>query len=345
MPSIARLNAFQCGIFQKFFSLAVYVICFFAITHIANWLETRRFTNTAKKALRDGVITQDNFSKFLEVIASADSTDIYLVLTLAAILSCIAWFIIRFTGKLNWTFVTILPKAVEFRAAMTELGVPEPFEQVDFVRKHELPVFIARTPFHAGEKEKTEIEAHLYVFGRNPAMSARDIFERNIGRRTLCLDIDDYENIRQKVRTPPTANEFVLLTEKSKELESITAESSRQKVEIARLMKENSTLQTQFNTMKAREGKGYKALRDAFPLWQVVVPMIVSMKAEGKLGQYTRPVIQDAFKQEMERHPELQNDVRGVLGNSDDALPKWFVEVVRLELGNLASKGGRSPKA
>jgi hypothetical protein len=344
MPSMTRLNAFQRGIFQKFFSIAVYVICLLAIARIADWFETIHFTNTAKKALRDGVITQDIFSKFLEVIASADST-IYLILSVAVMAACIAWPIIKLSGKLNWTFVTTLPKAVEFRAAMTELGVPEPFEQVDFVRKHELPVFIARTPFRAEENEKTEIEAHLYVFGRNLAMSARDVFERNIGRRTLCLDIDDYENIRQKVRTPISANEFALLAEKDKELESITAESLRQKADITRLMDENKALQTQFNAMKAREGKGIKELRDAFPLWQVAVPMITRMKAEGRPGQYTRPMIQEAFSKELEQHPELREAVHATLDSDEVKLPDWFVDATRLALGNLASKGGRSPKA
>jgi hypothetical protein len=140
----------------------------------------------------------------LEIISSVDSIDIYSVLLYTAICISLAWFLLRLTGKLNWAFTTVLPKALEFRAALIELNVHEPFDQVGFVRKHELPVFIACTPFHMDEREKTNVEAHLYVFGNIPAMSARDIFERNIGKRTLCLDAEDYETIFQKTRSRMT---------------------------------------------------------------------------------------------------------------------------------------------
>jgi hypothetical protein len=338
MPSMARLTALQRGRLQNYFSRFIYAILFFAVCYIVNWFDIWRFTNIAKKALHIKTITRDEFSKFSGLINSVDSVDICFVLLVAVICIFIAWRILLLTGKLNWTFTTVLPKAVEFRIALIELNVPDPYEQVDFVRKHELPVFIARIPFRMEEREKKNVEAHFYVFGNTLGMSARDVFERNIGKRTLCVDAEDYEFILQKMRCRMTVNADPLLAEKKRELDSVREESLRQKGDITRLTEQNRDLQTKLSMAEARKGKGVKELRDAFPLWQVAVPMIERLKSEGRPGQYTRPLIQQAFDNELAQHPELQQTVRALLGSDDCILPDWFMEAVRCELGNLVNK-------
>jgi hypothetical protein len=59
----------------------------------------------------------------------------------------------RWAAKRNWSWPVTLPKAVEFRSAMEQLGIADPTDRIAFVRKHKLPVFIALSPL-IGKQER-----------------------------------------------------------------------------------------------------------------------------------------------------------------------------------------------
>jgi hypothetical protein len=321
----------------------MYLVCVGCAAFFFDWLEKMRFLGVAQKAQLLKIIDPKDLPRLRGLIESVDSNGIFSIIFIAAICTLMIWFALRLSTKLNWAWATTLPKAVSFSSAMNKIGIVDPFEQIDFVRKHKLPVYIALSPVLS--EEQKDVRAKLYVFAHHDTIYDQNVFTNNIGRRTLCLDAEDYESIAKDGKQRFSLAESALLMEKDKELESVNAESLRQKTDIVRLTKANEDLQKQLHTSKAREGKGIKEIRESFPLWQAAVPMIARLKSEGRPGEYTRPLIQQAFDNELAQHPELQQTVRVLLGSDDCILPDWFMEAVRRELGNLVNKKGGNLKA
>ena len=197
MPSYVRLNIFQRGIFQKIFSFCVFCLCVTLWAYLLNIRIKSRFVDALKDAVAQEIITREVARKFLSLILSID--EYFVVQILLGICACaiITLLTVRLSGKMNWAWPTILQTAVEFRSAMHALGVIGSDAQIDLVKKHRLLVYIAASPLPIGESAKT-VKASLYVFAAHDDISDKSIFERNIGKGTLCLDAEDYELVVQK---------------------------------------------------------------------------------------------------------------------------------------------------
>ena len=102
-----------------------------------------------------------------------------------------------------------LPLAVEFRSAMRMLNIMTPAEEIVCVRRHKLSVFIASAPLSNVDKQE-KVCAQLYAFARH-SLFKNDVFERYIGRQTLCLDAGEYECAVEKMKKEEALRESVAI--------------------------------------------------------------------------------------------------------------------------------------
>lgn len=133
-----------------------------------------------------------------------------------------------------------LPAVVEFRSAMEQLGVITPDERIHFVRKHNVPVFIAPRPF-VGLEHK-DVRVRLYVFSHHSLLGSEEIFERHTGSQTLCLDATDYERLLEEYAPKTRSAYSVRIAELERNVIDVNAVNSLQSADIAKLTEEKKTL-------------------------------------------------------------------------------------------------------
>ena len=96
-----------------------------------------------------------------------------------------------------------------------------------------------------------------------------------------------------------------------------------------------------------REVKAEKITVRRVPFWRVAAPLINRMIAEAQPStQYSRGDIQAAFDAEVEKYPDLKNDIRKELHFfrqkepiSEFELAEWAMDAIRAGLGDLAKDG------
>ena len=112
--------------------------------------------------------------------------------------------------------------------------------------------------------------------------------------------------------------------------------------ELARLREENAELFNKAKTADAREGKADKRERDRIAFWRVAAPLVNDLLATPDT-EYTRPQIQQAFEDELERHPELKPTIKALLytpkkeqDGTPNSLEGWGMTLIREALGDRA---------
>lgn len=209
--------------------------------YILDWADKRIFASTIKEAERRGIIAPDASAGLQRFIEGRDGTIIFAIILIGLFCVVLGWLFMRWAAKRNWSLPVTLDKAVEFRTAMRKLGITSPEEEIAFVRRHKIPVFIALRPLAADEQEKTR--AQLYAFAHHPSFSEPEIFERHIGKQTLCLDADDYERLLQEYGPKTRSAYSVRIAELEQNVADLKAVNSLQYAEIATLTEEKKKLQ------------------------------------------------------------------------------------------------------
>ena len=257
----------------------------------------------------------------------------------------------RWAAKRNWSWPVTLPRAVEFRSAMDQLGIVDPDERVYFVRKFKLPVFIAPKPLVGLEHENVRVQ--LYPYASHSSLGDKEVFELHTGKQTLCLDAADYERLL-KEHGPKTRSAYAAkIAELEQNLTDLKAVNSLQSADIAALTEENKKLSEENdvyrNKQRTAQGRGEVADNREIrriPFWRVAGPLINRLEAEaGPDTQYTRPQIQAAFLEQLESLPALKPGIEKALHtakkereNTPFALDGWAMEAIRFALGDLAKK-------
>lgn len=352
-----KLNIFQRGILQKGATTIVYLLSTAIGAFILDWLDKRLFIRLAKEAQQREILSQKAARGFIILIEARDSTTIFAII-LVGLLCCFAgWLFMRWSTKWNWSWPVKLPRVVEFRWAMEQLGVTDPDERIYFARKHKLPVFIA--PKSLVGTEHTDVRVRLYAFAHHSSLGDEEIFERHTGNQTLCLDADDYERLL-KEHGPKTRSAYsARIAELEQNVTDLKSANSLQSSDIVKLADENQKLSQENadyrNRQKTASGRGEAAdNREArrIPFWRVAAPLVNRLIAEAAPGtQYTRPQIQKAFLEELEKFPELKTVIRKLLHTAkkeEDGAPYdltgWGMEAIRSALGDFVQTEGSAPK-
>jgi len=309
------------------------------------------FIRLAEEAQRQKLLSPEATRGFIRLIEARDSTVIFSVILVGLACGFVGWLFMRWAAKRNWSWPTTLPKAVEFRWAMEQLGIADPADRIAFVRKHKLPVYIALSPLIG--KEQEAVRAKLYAFAHHSSLGGADVFAQHTGEQTLCLDADDFERVLKEHGEHTKSAYSARIVELEKNVTDLKAVNSLQSSDIAKLTEENETLRAEnaehrqkLKTLPAREGNTESRENKRMPFWRVAAPLVNRLISEAEPGtQYTRPQIQAAFLQELEAFPELKPVIRDLLHTAKKQeegtpyeLDGWGMEAIRLALGDLAKK-------
>jgi hypothetical protein len=213
-----KLNVFQRGILQKIASASIYLTSFPTMVFFLVGIEKRKFIEVAEKAQEKGILSPESFHGLKELIVAMDGTasfDIFIVIFLGAVLCLL---LMRWTANSNLSWPVVLPKAVEFRSAMRMLNIMDTAGEIECVRRHKLSVFIASASLSNDEQEK--VRAQLYAFARH-MLFKNDVFERYIGKKTLCLDAGEYESVVEKIKNEEAVRESVTIAEQNDKIKGL----------------------------------------------------------------------------------------------------------------------------
>lgn len=357
MMSSVKLNMFQRGILQKGATAFVYLASIGIGAFIIDWMDKRLFVRLAEEAQQRNILSPEATQGFIALIEARDSTTIFAIILVGLGCGFVGWLFMRWAAKRNWSWPVTLPKAVEFRAAMEQLGIVDPNDRIDFVRKHKLPIFIALSPLVGREAES--VRAQLYVFAHHSSFSDKDVFERHIGKQTLCLDADDYQRLLEEHGQKTNLAYSARIAALEQDNTTLTGANSLHVAEIAKLteendklLKDNAEFRQKLQTVPAREGSAESRETKRIPFWRVAIPVVNRLIGEARPEtQYTRPQIQAAFLLELENFPELKPAIQVLLHtakkereNTPFSLEGWGMEAIRSALGEFVQTEGSAPK-
>ena len=356
-----KLNIFQRGILQKCATTLVYFASIAIGSVLLDWLDKRLFVRLAEEAQQRGILSSEGLRTFTTLIEARDGTTIFAIILVGLACVVAGWLFMRWSATRNWSWPVTLPKVVEFRWAMEQLGIVDPGERIAFIRKHKLPVFIASSPLIG--KEQETVSAKLYAFAHHYSLGDEEVFERHTGKQTLCLDVNDYERLLKEHGQRTESAYSARIVELEQSIANLQAANSLQSSNIAklteenkRLLAENSEQRQKLKTAPGREVKAEKRENDKMPFWRVAAPLVNRLIVEAQSNiesdtQYTRPQIQAAFLEELEKFPELKPAIQKLLHTGTKkrestpfSLEGWGMEAIRSALGDFAQTEPRAPK-
>ena len=142
-------------------------------------------------AEEQGKIAENIAQTFINIVVSRGEIFFTLIMLFGIICGLIVFGLIRLTATLQLSCPVELRDAVEFRQAMEKLGITDPHDRIDFVRKHYVQVYIAFKPITGFMRNN--VNARLYAFSDSAPFGSRKIFNTYIGSQRLCLDERDYK--------------------------------------------------------------------------------------------------------------------------------------------------------
>ncbi|MBQ3172311.1 MAG: hypothetical protein IJB53_10440, partial [Mailhella sp.] len=199
------------------------------------------------------------------------------------------------------------------------------------------------------EPENENVQARYYRHGAQADMRSLAMLETFIGCQKLCLDAGDFDFLASEYkRTFGTVNSSALaaLQDQNDKLKAALSlkehDAHEADQELVRLREENAELFNKAKTADAREGKADKRERDRIAFWRVAAPLVNDLLATPD-AEYTRPQIQQAFEEELERHPELKPTIKTLLhtpkkeqDGTPYSLEGWGMTLIREALGDRA---------
>ena len=342
-----KLNTFQKGIWQKIFSLAVYGVCIVAGTYAIAFLIKNDILKALTAIQKQVGLSDRTFRMLTDALDERGFALASIIIFCSVILALVSWLIIRWAGNRNWSTPVILPKAVEFRSAMDRLGVQKPRDRFDIIEKFRIPLYLSEKPLLASEN--TDVQVRYYRHGAEADMRNIAMLETFIGCQKLCLDAGDFAFLAEEYKRSfgaVNASALAALQDQNDKLKAALALKEQDTLEmtqeLARLREENAELSNKMKTADAREGKADKRERDRIAFWRVAAPLVNDLLATPD-AEYTRPQIQQAFEEELERHPELKPTIKTLLHTpkkeQDDtpySLEGWGMTLIREALGDRA---------
>ena len=342
-----KLNTFQKGIWQKIFSLATYGFCIIVTAYAIDRLIQHDINNSLASLQKKASLSEHTLRMLTAALDERGFALASIIIFSSVLLALASWFTVRWAGNRNWSTPVILPCAVEFRSAMDRLGVQKPRDRFDIIEKFRIPLYLSEKPLLASEN--TDVQVRYYRHGAEADMRNIAMLETFIGCQQLCLDAGDFDFLASEYkRTFGMVNSSALASLKDQNDKLKAALSLKEHdaheadQELVRLREENAELANKMKTADAREGKADKRERDRIAFWRVAAPLVNDLLATPDT-EYTRPQIQQAFEDELERHPELKPTIKDLLytpkkeqDGTPYSLEGWGMALIREALGDRA---------
>ncbi len=366
MARARKLNIFQRGLIQKILGLAVYfiVILFFLLGSSA--LEKYRLTQSIEQAQQQGSITLEMAEHFKQIQFPVSRFDAFWNILLAVFILGFGWLFGRYATWLNLSWPVTLPAAIEFLTAMHKLGLKDLEEQLAYIKRHRLPVYIAEAPIL--NENRQNVFARLSPYASHRLLAWKQVIASNIGSRQLCLDSDDYEPLYQEYAQGAREDSVTKIAELMKNVEALKSSLFLIEDERAKLAEENTELRQKNEVFETKEKlqkqtePGRATLAETrepqkVNFWLVGIPLINRLKKEAEqaseVGQkktYTRRQIQEEFLKEIQKYPKLRPEIEKILAASRKEpksdpldLEGWAMTSIRLGLGDYVQKTGGAP--
>ena len=272
------------------------------------------------------------------------SINIIDLIVIAALFAVVGVIVIKLSSRMNLAWSVTLPKAVEFSSALRKLKILDLKKQIAFVRDHKISVFIASAPI-IGE-ERDDVRAKLYPFVNN-VLASESVFTTNIGKRTLCLDAEDYEYLARAVEQKDAEKESVALAAKNEEIKSLRTVAASLTQENAALTNERDELRGKVRIQPAQEEGRVERLRVERLLWAAYIPVMERMILDAQEGkQYTTREIEADLVAEWERRADLRARMAQLTGSEAAEPSTDFMKAVKAEFKDVGKlhPGGRPKK-
>ncbi len=345
-----NLSRWQQGFLQKSLLFIISVLSVTAIVISAGLFSRFLYKRVLTLALNDKMINQE---VYINLQAQIDKFDIgLLVICVTCMAVGLVFCVMRWIANSNWAFSTTLPEAIEFRQAMSNLGIKTPKKEIEFVQKYKLNVFIAHNPLN--DFEENSVKARLYHFAQDKVFSYQKVFESYIGAKKLCILKEDYDNLLQESEKALSLRESSLVIEKDKEITALTSSIASLKVEIdnhqkelASLKEENKKLKNSKRAEKAQGVKKDKQLHKEMLQWAFLFPILDRLIEESPVNKkFTKEELLILFNKDWQRELVLQEEMKKVMGKNELDISEDFLAVVTRCLADkgLFSKIGGRPR-
>ena len=344
--SSKNLNPLERGLLQKIFVFIVYTLSITVLALGLEWFDKYTFLKILSSAELQEKIPQDVLRLFARLIDARNDTDFVHLIIFGLFCGLFVFWLMRHAAGLQWSKAVKLEHAVEFRQAMEKIGITDPDDGIDFVRKHGFPVYIAIKPFAGMEMDN--VKARYYAFAENIPVGSRAIFNTYIGNQRLCVDGGDFAILQQKFGREAQAALEACVASLEDTIAKLRSELSVRENRIEQLKKDNAGLtdenemyKNKFKTIPGREKKSDRREDSKCPFRRVAYPLVNRLITHALPGEkYTRTQIQDAFMRELSGYPELEDPIRQLLHttkkeaeNTPFDLDGWAMEEIRNALG------------
>jgi hypothetical protein len=234
-----KMNMLQRGVPQQIFTFCVYLLCMTGNTYIVSLFLKTLYIAKADRQLASNGITKDVFLQVVQFVKNTDLSDAVIIIFVMGILVAITHKIMLKVASFDFVQDVILTRALEFSSALRKIGVLSPADQMQFVKKHKMPVFIATTEILGDEIQN--IKAKLNTFSRGNLTSS-SVYSQNIGKRTLCLNADDFQHVIEEQFQQSCLANKTQLEAKNQEVVALTCALKTEMEKNDALKRENNEL-------------------------------------------------------------------------------------------------------
>ncbi len=263
-------------------------------------------------------------------------TLVFSFIGLSVICSIVMIMVLMAILRSNFSLKLILPKAVEFSYAMNKLGLFDFYTQLSFMSVHKIRLFIADDPLLHDIQDKVRAKRYL-------SLGQRDLLSSHKGRRTLCLDAEEYERIAHNARTPLSVHESAVVAEKDAELAALRDELSRKAAALDTMTADYAALEKKFETLKSSDstapGRNKKIDNlhiSRAPFWLPAASLIRRLHKDAIADTiYSKATIQAEFEREIEDYPVLKPMISDILAtakkirdNTPFSLDGWAMDAI-----------------
>lgn len=344
--SSRRLSSLERDLPQKILICIVYTLGATGLTLALEWFDRHNFIKILSSAELQGKVPEDVLRLFIKLIDARDSADFMHLLIFGLLGGLIIFWLIRQAAGLPLAKSVNLAHAIEFRQAMEKIGINDPDDRIDFIRKHNVPVYISLKPFFTMEMDNVKVRH--YAFSENTAIGSREVFNAHIGNQRLCLDSGDFAILQDRFGRDAQATMAVYIGSLEDTISRLQSELSAKdnrieqlKQDNAKITDENDIYKNKLRTVSGREKKSDKREESKAPFRRVAYSLVNRLIAHAMPGEkYKRPQIQAEFTRELDNYPDLEASIRNLLqiskkevDNTNIELDGWAMEEIRSALG------------
>ena len=313
---------------QALFSIGITMICFLAGSAALEWL-------------------------YASKIATRPIIIISLIVFTSLILASIAFLVMKASLKFHIAISEKIDKIIDFSYAMKSLGLFELDEQLAYIAKQKIPLYVSKKPITNTYLEDATVKR--YTLLRN-----KEKIKYYKGDDRLCINAATYEQIMQARAKEISSLESAAVAQKEEEIKSLAETLASTVAKFENLQKENAKLRNICKTQPGRERAIANSSIRRVVFWRVAGPLLNTLHEQGNRNRpYTRADIQASFDAAMEDFPVLKEQVKQILlagkkvkdDNDKNTTPKsdfdltgWAMEAMREGLGDLAKRDAGAVK-